>query len=195
MRWRRPATVAFAGLILAATGLSADGGPARPALAFADGVPSDVRALAHATWERFIDAFAGRRACLAPVTVASAWSLDDRAAYDPGGRLVTIRIPGTAPNLAASLVHEFAHHLEFTCPEHRTLRASFRSVQGLDADAPWRTAETWSEIPSEQFAEATVRFVLGRAPAHRMAPVERKAVAVIRAWAAGDRLTHRRAAP
>jgi hypothetical protein len=195
MRWRRPASVAIAGLIAAVTGVAADGGPARPALAFADGVPSDVRALAGATWERFTDAFAGRWDCLAPVTVASAWSLDDRAAYDPDGRLVTIRIPGTAPNLAASLVHEFAHHLEFTCPEHRSLRASFRSAQGLDADSPWRTAETWSQIPSEQFAEATVRFVLGRAPGHRLVSVEREAVAVIRAWAAGDRLTHRRAAP
>lgn len=195
MRWRRPASVAIAGLILGGTGMAADGGPARPALAFADGVPSDVRALADATWERFTGAFADRGACLEPVTVAAAWSLHDRAAYDPGGRLVTIRIPGTAPNLTVSLVHEFAHHLEFTCPEHRSLRPSFLSAQGLDADAAWRTGETWSETPSEQFAEATVRFVLGRAPAHRLIFVEDEAVAVIRAWAAGELLTHRRAAP
>jgi hypothetical protein len=195
MRWRRPASVAIAGLILAATGVAAEGGPARPELVFADGVPSDVRALADGTWKRFTDAFAGRWACLAPVTVTAAWSLDDRAGYDPDSRLVRIRIPGTAPNLAASLVHEFAHHLEFTCPEHWSLRASFLSAQDLDADAPWRAGETWSEIPSEQFAEATVRFVLGRAPAHRLVSVENEAVAVIRAWAAGDRLTHRRAAP
>jgi hypothetical protein len=195
MPWRRPTSTAIAGLIVAATAVASSWGPDRPALAFADDVPADVRALAGSTWERFADAFSARWACLAPVTVATAWSLGDRAAYDPDGRLVTIRIPGTAPNLAASLVHEFAHHLEFTCPEHRSLRPSFLSAQGLDADAAWRSGETWSEIPSEQFAEATVRFVLGRAPAHRLVSVEDEAVVVIRAWAAGETLTHRRAAP
>jgi hypothetical protein len=192
---RRRTSLAIAGLIVATTALRGEGGPARPSLGFAGEVPADVRALAAATWDRFTDAFSSRRACLAPVIVATAWSLDDRAGYDPDGRAVTLRIPGTAPNLTATLIHEFAHHLEFTCPEHRSLRPAFLAAQGIDADASWRAGEAWSEIPSEQFAEATVRFVLGRAPAHHLVSIDDEAVAAIRAWAEGARLTHRRAAP
>jgi hypothetical protein len=192
---RRRTSLAIAGLIVTATALSADGGPARPSLAFAGEVPADVRALVASTWDRFTTAFSSRRTCLAPVVVATAWSLDDRAGYDPDGRVVTLRIPGTAPNLSASLIHEFAHHLEFNCPALRSLRPSFLAAQGLDPYTPWRAGASWSEIPSEQFAEATVRFVLGRAPAHRLVSIEDEAVAVIRAWAEGSRLTHRRAAP
>jgi hypothetical protein len=192
---RRRTSLAIAGLIVATTGHGGDGGPARPSLAFAGAVPADVRALADSTWDRFTTAFSSRRACLAPIVVATAWSLDDRAGYDPVGRVVTLRIPGTAPNLTATLIHEFAHHLEFSCPGLRSLRPSFLAAQGLGAGTPWHAGETWSDIPSEQFAEATVRFVLGRAPAHHLVSIEDEAVAVIRAWAEASRVTHRRAGP
>jgi hypothetical protein len=192
---RRRTSLAMAGLIVTATALGADGGPVRPSLAFAGEVPADVRALASSTWDRFTAAFSSRQACLAPAVVATAWSLDDRGGYDPDGRMITLRIPGTAPNLSATLIHEFAHHLEFSCPALRSLRPSFLAAQGLDPHTPWRAGATWSEIPSEQFAEATVRFVLGRAPAHHLVSIADEAVAVIRAWAERSRLIHRRATP
>jgi hypothetical protein len=160
----------------------------RPAtdLTFANGMPEDLRHLTRVTWERFTRAFPARRDCLAPVMVDGVWELDDRATYEPGPRLVSVRIPGSAPNLEASLVHEFAHHLEFTCPEHRRLRSSFLAAQGSPKNAPWFEGRTWGSTPSEQFAEATTEFVLGRRPAHARIDVSRAAVRVIGSWAVGD---------
>ncbi len=164
---------------------------ASPALVLAEGVPRDVGDLAWATWIRFVDAFPARRSCLDPVTVAAAPKLDDRATYDPDRRLVTVRIPATAPALEASFVHEFAHHLEFTCADHETLRPSFLGAQGHSQDDSWFGGATWEETPSEQFAEATSSLVLGRRHSHFPIAIADRAVAVIRAWAHDERLKHR----
>ncbi|MGH2736898.1 MAG: hypothetical protein ACRDKZ_15060 [Actinomycetota bacterium] len=160
-------------------------------IALADDVPRDLVLLARATWERFTGAFPAQGDCLAPVTVDGARGLDDRAAYDPNRRLVTVRFPGTAPNLEASLVHEFAHHLELGCPGQGPLRSEFRAAQGLAADAEWFEGATWEETPSEQFAEAVTMFVLGRRPGHLRTPVSASAVRAVRAWAEGGQVTHR----
>lgn len=164
---------------------------ARPDLVIADGVPEDFEDLTRATWALFIDAFPARRACVAPITVDAARQLNDRAAYDPARRLVTVRVPGTAPNLRASLVHEFAHHLEFTCPAQRALRPAFLVDQGLATHASWFTGATWERTPSEQFAEATTEYVLGRRHAHLRSVVTADAVHSIRVWARGTRVRHR----
>jgi hypothetical protein len=174
---------ALAGLVAAGLIATAVSGGGRPAVAFVRGTPADVRSLAGSTWERFNDAFPTRRECLAPVTVRSAWKLDDRATYDPRGHVVTIRIPGTAPNLRATLVHEFAHHLEFTCPAQRGLRAGFLAAQGRSAGSAWFEGDTWERTPSEQFAEATTEFVLGRRPPHARIAVTPEALRVIETWA------------
>jgi hypothetical protein len=152
------------------------------------GSPSDLRALVVATWDRFVDAFPARRSCLGALTVRGAWELKDRASYDPARRLVTVRIPGTAPNLQASLVHEFAHHLEFSCPEQRNVRAAFLAVQDLPRSASWFDGPSWETTPSEQFAEAVVHMVVGR-PAHPAVVINPGCVALLRAWGRGD-LTH-----
>lgn len=172
-----------AAVVVAGAVTAAGAGNGRPGVARAERTPADVRALALATWERFRDAFPARRGCLGPVTVAGAWDLDDRATYDPGRRLVTIRIPGTAPNLRATLVHEFAHHLEFTCGAQRGLRAAFLAAQSLPAGSAWFEGDTWELIPSEQFAEATTEFVLGRRPPHARIAVTLEALRVIKTWA------------
>jgi hypothetical protein len=156
----------------------------RPQIAFVEGVPADLQALSASTWDRFTDAFAARWSCLPDVTVAAAWRLADRATYDPHRRLVTIRIPGTAPNLRATLVHEFAHHIEFTCPEQRRLRARFLAAQGLPPGTPWFGGATWERIPSEQFAEATVQAVVGRPSLPRVL-VSSEALSMIREWGRG----------
>lgn len=182
-------SVALAALVALPGASRPDAAP--PPLALAEEIPRDVGDLAEATWVRFVDAFPARRRCLAPVTVAAAFELDDRAVYDPGRRLVTVRVPGTAPALEASLVHEFAHHLEFTCDDHSTLRPSFSTAQGLSPNVSWFGGETWEETPSEQFAEATTILVLGRRHSHFRIAVADQAVATIRAWAHDERLKHR----
>jgi hypothetical protein len=166
-------------------GTAGDGASARrPGIAFAADMPGDLEALASATWRRFTDAFPARWGCVPAVRVGGAWSLAARARYEPAGRLVTIRIPGTAPTLRSTLVHEFAHHVEFTCPQQRSLRPRFAAAQGVLPATPWFGGAVWERIPSEQFAEATVLLVLGPSGRPRV-PIASAALAVLRAWALG----------
>jgi hypothetical protein len=156
----------------------------RPSLAFAEGVPNDVRAVARSTWIAFTDGFVARWTCIDDVTLRTVWSLPDRATYESDERLVTLRIPGTAPNLRSSMVHEFAHHADFSCPDNDRLRRRFLGAQGLPAAARWSEGATWASTPAEQFAEAAVLVVLGRS-AHPRLYATAAAVAVVRAWALG----------
>lgn len=172
--------------VLVLFALAMPGTVPRPAeLSITGASPADLRVLIVDTWDRFVEAFPARRGCLAPVTVQGAWSLDGRGSYDPVRRLVTVRIPGTAPNLQASLVHEFAHHMEFTCPEQRDVRVPFLAAQGLPLFATWFQGRSWETTPSEQFAEAIVQVVLGR-PAHQAVLIHPRSVELLRAWGRGD---------
>jgi hypothetical protein len=181
----------MAGLMVVAVALSIASGAAedqraaqRPRIHFANDVPADLRTLAAATWIQFTDAFPARWSCLPPVTVAGAWKFDDRASYDPDRQLVTVRIPGTAPNLRATLVHEFAHHVEFTCPQQRLLRPRFLAAQEFDPGTAWFHGPTWESTPSEQFAEASVHVVLGSA-FHPRVVISAEALRAIRDWGRG----------
>jgi hypothetical protein len=155
-------------------------------VAFVGETPADLRVLARDTWRRFAEAFAARHECLRPPVIRGAWELEDRATYSPASSRVAIRIPGTAGNLRATLVHEFAHHLEFTCPAQRALRSPFLVAQGLPEGTPWFDGATWEETPSEQFAEAAVEIVLGRRSSHSRIPVTAEALTAIQAWAAHE---------
>lgn len=179
-------TVVAAGAIVTlGMGAAADEAlPRRPAIHFAQGVPGDLRQLATSTWGRLLDAFPARSRCLPDVTLRGAWRLATRAAYVRQKRLVTVRIPGTAPNLQATMVHEFAHHMEFTCPQQQRLRPRFLAAQGLPPGTSWLGGETWARIPSEQFAEATVQVVLGGRP-DPMVLVRPEALQAIRDWGRG----------
>ena len=174
------AATALLGLGTAADGASTD----RPALRFADDVPNDVRQLAVATWDRFLAAFPARLACVADVTLEGAWTYGARAHYDPDARLVTLRIPGTAPNLSASMVHEFAHHVEFTCSAQRSMRPEFLAAQGIAPGTRWRAGHTWFDKPSEQYAQAVIQVVLGPQP-NPLVVVRPAALGVIRRWGRG----------
>jgi hypothetical protein len=157
-----------------------------PVLVVADDVPSDVRALALDTWDRFVNAFPARRACIPPATLAHAWRFPDRAAYDPATRAVVLRVPGTVANLRASLVHEFAHHLESTCDAHESLRRPFLVASGEVPDAPWFAGRVWEDVPSERFAEAVTVFVLEERPSHLRVHVTDDALDEIERWATGS---------
>jgi hypothetical protein len=160
--------------------------PVGPVLLVADDVPNDVRALALDTWDLFLDAFPARRACITPVILSSAWEFADRAAYDPAERTVVLRVPGTAANLRASLVHEFAHHLESTCDAHASLRRSFLVATGSAPSSPWFGGRDWEHVPSERYAEAVTVYVLDERPSHLRVSVPRQALVEIERWAVGS---------
>jgi hypothetical protein len=184
--------LAAATLLIAATTAAAVQGARPTGLRFRDDVPTDVRALAAATWARFEAALPGHPECLRPLTFETAWEFPDRGEYRPTDHVVVLRIPGTAPNLSATMVHEFAHHLEFTCTAQRRLRPSFLAAQGFPPGTAWFDGPTWERTPSEQFAEATVMVVLDTRAPHSPVVVSDDALTAIRAWGEGkpNPITH-----
>jgi hypothetical protein len=154
----------------------------RPALLFDDTVPDDLHGLATETWADFLTAHQARRDCISPVVLSAAWELDDRAEYRPSSATVVIRVPGTAPSLRSGLIHEFAHHVEFTCPEHEELRPGFLAAQGLPSSTDWFDGGVWQTTPSEQYAEATAEVVLGRRAHHGGISISAEALAIVRRW-------------
>ena len=157
----------------------------RPDLRFTSATPDDLREVATDAWGRFAAAFPARAGCLDGLTVAVAWDLRDRARYEPDRALVLIRAPGTAANLEASLLHEFAHHVERVCPPGAAFRRRFVGAAELPPGTPWRDGGRWDATPSERFAEAAVFHVLGEPPPHVLIHVHPAEVALVDAWA-GD---------
>jgi hypothetical protein len=169
--------------VLVGAGLASWGPPRNPRIAFADGTPQDLQRLATSAWGDFIASFRRHQDCIDPVTVVPALRLGDRATYSQTDALVTVRVPGTAPNLRAALIHEFAHHLDYTCPRVRHFRRRFLAAQGLATTRPWGTGASWEQIPAEQFADAAVEIVLGRTSWLRLHARE-AALQEMRAWGA-----------
>ncbi|MGH2640210.1 MAG: hypothetical protein ACRDGO_00765 [Actinomycetota bacterium] len=157
-----------------------------PGLRFTDGTPDDLRNVASKAWVRFVDAVPACAGRLDGLTVGVAWELTDRARYEPESALVLIRAPGTAGNLEATLLHEFAHHAEHRCPPSSAFRHRFVTAAGLPAGTAWFGGDAWERIPSERFAEAAVRHVLGEPPPHVLVSVDPDEVRAVAAWAAGD---------
>ncbi len=155
-------------------------------LRFTDGTPDDLRGVALRAWLRFVDAVPACTGRLDGLTVGVAWELPDRARYESEPALVLIRAPGTAGNLEATLLHEFAHHAEHRCPPSAAFRRRFVTAAGLPADTAWFGGETWERIPSERFAEAAVRHVLGEPPPRILITVDPDEVRAVAAWADGD---------
>jgi hypothetical protein len=179
------AALAVAAGITAAAVLAADRAPGR--LVMGDDVPDDLRELATGVFAAVEERFPARLDCMGDVRLVPIWEgLDDRARYLPDAAVIELRVPATANLLRDSLVHEIAHHLEFTCPEIAELRPGFLAAQGHPASADWYGGERWEEIPSEQFAEAVVQVVLGGRQQHRLTmPITAEAVAAVEAWGAG----------
>jgi hypothetical protein len=163
-----------------------------PQLIADDSVASDLRVLADGTWQKFTAAFEVRSGCFGDVRLHAARDLGSRAAYDPETATVMVQVPATVAMLESALVHEWAHHIEFQCPDQEELRPVFLAALGLPVDTPWRPDDTsakmpaadWSRIPSEQYAEAVVEYVLGRRPIPTGAVVRQAAIDVIAQWAA-----------
>ena len=135
---------------------------APPQLRHDETVPDDLRALADETWADFLSVVPARHDCMGEPTLRAAWELENRAEYKPESAVLTVRVPGTPATLRSQLLHEFAHHLEFTCPEHNDLRSDFLAAQGFASGTDWFAGTAWEETPSEHYAEAVVELVAGR---------------------------------
>lgn len=158
----------------------------KPPLRYDETVPADLRALAEETWNDFLEAHPARWGCIPPVTLQAAWELDNRGEYHPGSATVVVRVPGTPATLRSELIHEFAHHVEFTCSEQNGLRADFLQSQGFPITADWFDADSWETTPSEQYAEATVELVLGRRTHRGGIQITPEAIEILRAWGQGS---------
>lgn len=156
-----------------------------PRIQFHEKTPYDVRALAEATWSRFLDAFPSSISCTPDVSIVGESELADRASYRANPPTIRLRLPAPAGQLEAALIHEFAHHIEFNCPDHARLRSAFLLAQGRPATDPWFAGPSWKETPSEQYAEAVVEIVLGRRVLHRRLPIREEAKTVVREWGSG----------
>ena len=159
---------------------------AGPTLNFAEDMPDDLRQLADETWVDFLEANPARLDCIEPVTLEAAWELDNRAEYRPASRTLAVRVPGTPATLRSELIHEFAHHLEFTCSDQTELRAAFLHAQGFPPETEWFGGAPWETTPSEQYAEATVEVVTGRRAHTGGILLTPEAVEVVRQWGEGS---------
>lgn len=163
-----------------------------PRLIIDDSVAPDLEALTQQTWEQFLGALQERSDCFGDVCVVAAKDLGSRGVYDPVSATATVRVPGTPAMLRSALVHEWAHHVEFHCGEHKELRTAFLQAQGLPAGTIWRPdgkrtdvqATDWADIPSERYAEATVVFVLGTRHVPTRVRVTDEMLSVIAEWVA-----------
>lgn len=154
-------------------------------LRFTDDTPDDLRTVASDAWQRFGDAVPACTGRLGGLTVGVAWELPDRARYEPERVLVLVRAPGTAPNLEATLLHEFAHHAERRCPPSHTFRKRFRAAAGLPPGTPWGGSAPWDRTPSERFAEAVMTYILGHRPSHVLVHLRPAEIRAVAAWARG----------
>ncbi len=161
-----------------------------PELVIDESVASDFQALAMETWDEFLTVFQARTSCFGDVRLRATRALGSRAAYDPDSATVTVRVPGTPAMLQSALVHEWAHHVEFQCDEHKTLRPAFLDALDLPPDTQWRPevlpVNTSADMPSEQYAEATIVLVLGRRQIPNGVRITEDAIRTIEEWTAGD---------
>lgn len=169
--------------ILAATAADTSSAPA-PRLVIVGEASPALQEVADETWDRFLLFLTERRPCIADVVLRRVWELDDRARYLPEERVILLRVPASPAQIEETLVHEFAHHLELTCPEHTALRPAFARAQGFPPGTDWFGGDEWELRPSEHFAETVVELVSGSGRYHRLAiPVSEEAKDVVARWA------------
>lgn len=180
--------VAAASTTFVAVGATRGDGSA-PRLRFVQDVPDDVRRVSDATFERFLERFAGRAACVDDVSVELVRVVDGGdARYLTADRRIEIRIPTTPGRYEESLAHELAHHLERTCDEFEPLRVALAPLLGADG-AAWASGPVWEEIPSERFAEVVVELVNGVRIRHTdTVVVDPAAREIVARWGAGEQL-------
>ena len=156
-------------------------------LVIGDSVAPDLGVLAQDTFESFVSQAPNIADCIDRPRLEAAPDLEDLAQYDPATQTIFVRVPATAPNLEASLVHEFAHHLEQACASQRSIRAEFLVAQGHPRATEWFGDVEWADRPSEQFAEAVVEATLERRSRNQLRlQLRPDAIRVVSDWLTGD---------
>jgi hypothetical protein len=177
-----PAALAITLAVVAATSRSGS-----PELVIDETVAADFADVAHDDWRTFVAAFPALDDCIGRVTLVADYAIDDRAKYDPQSQTMTVRVPGPRALLDRAVIHELAHHLEFSCSSQAAMRPAFLAAIGR-SDDEWFDGSEWGVIPSEIFAEAVVEYVLEeRSSVHTdMGLIDQKAVELVIAWATGQ---------
>jgi len=160
-------TLAAAALTLAITApagaIDFVGGPALSL----QGEPTAIETIEiQADWAWIVESFPGAADCIQPITVIvvdsaeAAWGggvSGIASFYRVSTATVYIEHGKVSPE---NLIHEFAHHLDFSCGfGSSTLGSAFQAADGFAADHRWAGGSRWSDVPAEHFAEAVVGFL------------------------------------
>lgn len=185
LRWVLLSTIAVA--LLPCTVVIADGRQESPELVIDKSVAVDFAEVADAAWVAFVASFPALESCLGRITLVADYTLDDRAQYDSQSRTMAVRVPGSRVLLDRALVHELAHHVEFSCASQVEMRPAFLTALGRDGSEAWFEGAEWGLIPSEIFAEAVVEYVLDEPErVHTgIGLIDQGAVGVVVRWANG----------
>lgn len=137
-----------------------------PPLTIAGDPTAEERVEITVQWERLMTRFPAAAGCVAPVTVEvvdsaeAAWGggIQGIAAFYRRSRSTVYVEHGKVH--AEHLIHEFAHHLDFSCGfGSGDLGRRFTAVQGFESGHDWVRGTGWSDIPAEHFAEAVVALL------------------------------------
>ena len=178
--------VLVAAVVIGVIARLAAGDSSRPELVVDESVAADFAEVARADWDLFIAAFPALEDCIGRVTLVAEYTMDDRAKYHPETQIMAVRVPGPRVLLDRAVIHELAHHLEFSCTSQTEMRPVFLSALGRSGH-DWFGGAEWGLIPSEIFAEAVVEYVLDeRGSVHTdLGLIDQDAVDVVVDWATG----------
>jgi hypothetical protein len=87
----------------------------------------------------------------------------------------TIYLETRKPNIA---IHEYAHHIDFTCGAHKEIAEALVASQNLSPDTPWYGQGHPTTWPAEYFANA-VLLNYGYTTRHNVTP---ETVALVYEW-------------
>lgn len=119
-----------------------------------------------AQFDRLLAAFPAARTCVQPLTVEvvdtaeAAWGggITGIAAFYKRSIATVFIEHGKVRD--EHLIHEFAHHLDFSCGFGAgPLGNEFLEAQGFGEAQEWARGSSWRAVPAEHFAEAVVGWL------------------------------------
>ncbi len=138
-----------------------------PVLRLSQKFPPQAMTIIEDSWADFVAAFPNQRDCLGDVDLVAVSELPDGdASYSFSDHVIRVLVPTSPRRFPESLMHEFGHHLEASCPVVDEIGARFMAIQGFPPDQDWHQGDVWFDTPSEQFAETVVQVVRGERIIH-----------------------------
>jgi len=114
-------------------------------------------------WNRILLALPAARDCVVPLTVVVVDSAEEAWGGGVSGIAAFYRRSQQTVYVehgkvrAEHLIHEFAHHIDFSCGfGESALGAAFLIAEGFAPDHEWARGSGWRDVPAEYFAEAVV---------------------------------------